>query len=575
MKKACFSSITFLLAALLIVLPALPVWSGGSSARSSNAANAAGWPTVTVGFEGHNYALDEQEGTWPSDIFIALREKLQIDLQFIGYPDSQQLDLAIASGDLPDLIMIEDRTKRLALLTGNLIQPFDEFLGLAPNMAASSPLRIAASRRFNSKNGDGKLYFFNAQAGIEAPGKNLWNGMAIRWDYYKELGYPAVKTEDDFLNVVAAAVARHPTTPDGKKVYGVATFSDGTLWGWWIRGALYGFVNITDNYSLGYSKTEPDKIDRIVNNFTDYDSPVWRDIVYYRKANKMGILDPDSLIMKGDDLQQKASDGQLVAAICQWYGGDLYNIQQGLNPNTLAQYMVLPVEGQYNWTNANNRVGWSHTYSITRNAKNIGAIMKYIDFLNTPEGARFIYCGPEGKNWNIVGGVPKLTAEVIDLEKRRGKEWTLHGSWLWDGTSFVSPATRVSDGGPANLWIDPALFVLNPVEKDFSDHYGVSYPSEAALNLIKQGKAYDRSGQLQEIVTLLPTPPANIKRIDDACLDIMVKAVPRLVLETNDAAFETLKAQVQRDLQNAGIQTSNDWWFAQERDVKNFLATVK
>jgi hypothetical protein len=55
----------------------------------------------------------------------------------------------------------------------------------------------------------------------------------------------------------------------------------------------------------------------------------------------------------------------------------------------------------------------------------------------------------------------------------------------------------------------------------------------------------------------------------------MVRAIPRLVLETNDAAFETLKAQVQRDLQNANIQTSINWWLAAEKEVKDFLATVR
>jgi multiple sugar transport system substrate-binding protein len=346
------------LIALILVLGIGMVFAGGGGQQA--ATGTSGWPKVTVGFQDSDYALREQEGTWPSDIFNALREKMQIDLQFIGYADTQQLDLAIAAGELTDVIMVGSKIYQSALLAGDLIQPMDDYLNFAPNLVASSPLRIAASRKYNSKNGDGKLYFLNPQVGLEAPGKALWNGMTIRWDYYKELGYPEVKTEDDFLNVVAAAVARHPTTPDGKKVYGVGTFSDGSLWGWWIRGALYGFVNITDGYSLGYSKTEPGKVDRVVSNFNDYDSPVWRDIVYYRKANKLGIFDPDSLIMKGTDLNQKSSDGQIVAPNCQWYGGDLYTIQRDLDPNTMAQYLVLPVEGQYNWSTANTRIGWNH-----------------------------------------------------------------------------------------------------------------------------------------------------------------------------------------------------------------------
>jgi ABC-type glycerol-3-phosphate transport system substrate-binding protein len=563
-----------LLAALLLVLPVLPVWSRGRSAQQAPA--ASGWPKVTIGFPGSDYARREAEGTWPTDIFNAFREKLQIDLTFMGWPDSQALDLAIAAGDLPDVVMVADKSYMTSLLAGNFIQPMDDYLHLAPNLVSASPLRIAASRRYYS-NGDGKLYFITPQVGQDGPVKAMWNGMTIRWDYYKELGYPEVRTEDDFLNVVAAAVARHPTTPEGKKVYGVGTFSDGSLWGWWVRGFFYGFMNITDNYSLGYSMTEPGKIDRVVSNFTDYDSPVWRDIVYYRKANKMGIFDPDSLTMKWDDLNQKSSDGQIVAPNSQWLGGDLYNIQRAIDPNSMAQYMVLPVEGQYNFMNSTTNIGWNFYYGITRGAQNVESIMKIFDYLNTPDGARFAYCGPQGGLWDIVNGVPKIKPEAVALQVRGGDEWTVRGAGIWDGFIFISPRTRVSDGGMVNLWNDPELWQssMTPAEKDFNSHYGVSYPAEAALNLIKQGKTWDRSGQLQDLLTLLPPLPQNIQRIDAACLDIMVRAIPRLVLATDDGEFESLKAQVQRDLQNANIQTSINWWMAAEKDVKDFLASVQ
>jgi ABC-type glycerol-3-phosphate transport system substrate-binding protein len=558
-------------ALLLVVLPALPVWSRGSSARGTS--QAPSLPKVTVGFDQN--MLDED--AWPTDIFNAFREKLQIDLEFIKWQDSQALDLAIAAGDLPDVIQVGDKRYMTSLLAGDLIQPIDDYLHLAPNLVSSSPLRLAASRKYYSRNGDGKLYFMMPFVGSEDAGKAMWNGMVIRWDYYKELGYPPVRNEDDFLNVVAAAVARHPTTPEGKKVYGVATFSDGTLWGWWIRAGFYGFHNITDNYSLGYSKTEPGRMDRVVSNFTDYDSPVWRDIVYYRKANKLGIFDPDSLTMKGTDLNQKASDGQIVAPNCTWYGGDLYTIQRAADPNTMAQYMVLPVEGQYNWSGAATNIGWNFYYGISRKSRNVEAVMKMYDYLSTPDGVRFASSGPQGGLWDIIDGRPKIKPEAIAMQLRGGDEWKLHGAALWSGLYFISPNHIASDGGLANLWADPELYAptMTPAERDFNSHYGVSYPAEAALNLINQGKAWDRRNMLQDLLSLMPAPPQNIQRIDAACLDIMVRAIPRLVLATDDAEFESLKAQVQRDFQNANIQTSIDWWMAAEKDVKDFLASVR
>ena len=66
-------------------------------------------------------------------------------------------------------------------------------------------------------NGDGGLYFWTPNLGGEI-GSQMWNGLTIRWDWYKELGYPEVKNEDDFLNVVKQIVDLHPTTENGDKV---------------------------------------------------------------------------------------------------------------------------------------------------------------------------------------------------------------------------------------------------------------------------------------------------------------------------------------------------------------------
>ena len=163
-------------------------------------------------------------------------------------------------------------------------------------------------------NGDGGLYFWTPFIGKEPVGSEEWNGFTIRWDWYKELGYPEVKDEDEFLDVVKQIVDNHPATENGDKVYGVATFSDGSLWGWWAFGCFYGFHNLSDAYSIRIA----DNANEVVNNFTTMDSPVWHAIEYYYKANQMGIFDPDSLTMKGEDLNAKATNGQLVSPLCGW-----------------------------------------------------------------------------------------------------------------------------------------------------------------------------------------------------------------------------------------------------------------
>ena len=44
-------------------------------------------------------------------------------------------------------------------------------------------------------------------------------GYVVRWDYYKELGYPPVNNEEDYLKVLRQMHENHPFTEDGYPTY--------------------------------------------------------------------------------------------------------------------------------------------------------------------------------------------------------------------------------------------------------------------------------------------------------------------------------------------------------------------
>jgi predicted RNA-binding Zn-ribbon protein involved in translation (DUF1610 family) len=50
----------------------------------------------------------------------------------------------------------------------------------------------------------------------------------------------------------------------------------------------------------------------------------------------------------------------------------------------MAQYMILPVEGQYNWAGGYTEMGWNFYHSINKKTKNAETIMKIFDYLSTP-----------------------------------------------------------------------------------------------------------------------------------------------------------------------------------------------
>ena len=55
----------------------------------------------------------------------------------------------------------------------------------------------------------------------------------------------------------------------------------------------------------------------------------------------------------------------------------------------------------------------------------------------------------------------------------------------------------------------------------------------------------------------------------------MIKAIPNLVLAEDQAAFDRIKEETLAELEAADIQTSIDWWSAQEKDIKEYLQTVE
>lgn len=533
-------------------------------------------PSVVWGLVSSGGDYSAENDKWPTDIFKdfqeAVREVAGVNLEFKSYQDNQSFELALAGGDLPDMIQVP-REYCNALLTGNHVLALDDYLSMAPNLTNVSELRVEAMRKYYSKDGDGKMYFWTPYVGTEPYGSNWWNGMTIRWDYYKEAGYPEVRTEDEFLDLLKQIVEKHPETEDGKKVYGTATYSDGTLWGWWIRGCLYGYHNITDAYSMDIRENA----NKIINNFTNTDSPVWRDIRYYYKANQMGLFDPDSLTMKGDDLNAKATNGQLVSTICTWYSGSLTQNERAKDPDSMAEYMVLPLEGQYNWGCQHGDIGWPFYHAVNAKSDNIEEIMKIINYVNTPEGARMGLMGKEGRLWETMDGKPVIKQETIDIKMAGGDEAAVKTNGLWGQTFGVAETTLCSDGYPANLWNDPSIWklTLTPAQKDFSQHYGVEVPSQAALNLIEEGRAYDKSRMDWDLMSLLPSTPQDIARIDSRCLDIMVKAIPRLVLAKDQAEFDQVQKDTLDAFKAAGVQTSIDWWEGQETDIRGFLDSVR
>ena len=230
--------------------------------------------------------------------------------------DENKFNVILASGDLPDIIRVKNDI-RTQLIEGKNIIPMDDLLQTnGQDILEAVPATVKYSR-MNWSNGQNKLYLLPVSAGVPIEGNkdtamfNVERGFFIRWDYYKELGYPEIKNEDDLLSILVEMVKNHSTTDDGQKVYGVSAFND---WGLWDYSrpmeAVYGIVGV-ENFLVGVKCAT----DEIISNATDLEGPFWKTVKFYYNANKLGIFDPDALTMSFTDYTAKFTAGRILYTV--------------------------------------------------------------------------------------------------------------------------------------------------------------------------------------------------------------------------------------------------------------------
>ena len=161
--------------------------------------SAAERPVITIGDNvnrsGSRY--DEERGVWRY-----LADLLGVDIKYV-YMTDEEYAAGLASGDLPDLVATN---KNLSTIMENGVA-----LNVDPYLAEYCPnlLKGEAKHTYDvfkklGNEGDG-FYFFPAKIGYNGVGfdnEMSARGYVVRWDYYKELGYPPINNEDDYLSVL-------------------------------------------------------------------------------------------------------------------------------------------------------------------------------------------------------------------------------------------------------------------------------------------------------------------------------------------------------------------------------------
>lgn len=517
----------------------------------------------------------QDDPNFPFEIFGEIEKQTGVELTYTNYND-EALKVMLAGGDIGDIVCVSQDYIQPFIEGGHII-PLDDYIASGDtNITRYHPQRVDFSKKFFS-NGTGKVYFLPASAEAGGHSMDIWNGYYVRWDYYKELGYPEITDDDSYLNVLSDMQEAHPKTEDGKKTYGLAFFNDWTgLWGWWYAKA---FTKGYYNWGPGGYLYSVDGA-QIVNNYFDPDSPLWMSLEYGFKANQMGLLDPDSFTMKQADVLAKSKEGQYLGSPINWWVSSYYAQEKLKDADTLKGYAAVPVEGTYFVANNGTDIGQTNKLmAITSNCKNPDKAMEVLNYLFGAEGGRLLFSGIEGVHWETVDGVPKLKQETIDAKNAGGDPWSktgIGGGGLSNFFGLGGSDRSDIDQAPMSLWETEDIYEqqMTALTRDICEYYGADYPYQIYENMVKEGKMKDFSNLEQDIPNAMPIAEDDIKRIDAKLDDIMTKAIPRVVLAETKEEFEIQKEAVLAELKAAGAEESQNWWFTAWEEARAYILSL-
>ncbi|MFC8680235.1 ABC transporter substrate-binding protein [Microbacterium ureisolvens] len=521
--------------------------------------------TIDV-FDGLANYMGVQQGWFAKIVEDKFNMKLNIIAPNVAGGGDTLYNTRVAAGDLGDLIITDKGEKLDELVEGGLVQDSANFYGAMENTAKFDK----AVEKLNDGK-DGVYGFPSAVSSLQptepSEGLNPTFGPYVRWDYYKELGYPEIGTLEDLLPVLADMQAAHPTADNGQPTYAFSLFKDwdGNMMVTAKQPAcFYGYDEI------GFVLAKADGSD--YQSILDPESEYMRNLKLYFDANQLGLVDPESTTQNYDTLFSKFQNGQVLFSWWPWLGQSAFNTEANMAAG--KGFQMAPLQDQNIFSYGAEAYGGKQVFAIGSKAEDPERIAAFIDWLYSAEGAYAnssqtgASAGPQGLTWDVNdAGEPELTdfGKQVFLEGGATvpEEWG--GGDYADGVSALNlnavlPIEVDTETGfpySYTFWPTYQASIANPLTDDWSAKMGDATSTMEYLEandqvLVAPGASYAAPADSSEIETLRNQVKEIIKQYSW-----------QMVFAENEAQFESLRDEL--------IETANGLGYEQvlEFDMDN------
>lgn len=283
-------------------------------------------------------SLASSQGLQKSGWFAKIvKDKFNIKLNIIAPNVSggdTVFDTRSASGNLGDLVIVGTGNGRLnKLVKAKLIEDMTPYYSSMKNVKKYDSAVKSIAKQAGKDGVWGVPQGVSSQSPTDpSEGNESAAAPYIRWDIYKEIGYPQIKDLDGLLNVLKQMQDRARQDTGKDDIYAMSLFKDRDGDVMQNAASICSWFGYTNQGSVFISADGKD-----VQPATKEGGIYQQALEFLNKAESMGLVDPDSTTQDWDTMRTKVTNGKTMLSIWSWLGKPRMNSDE--NKARLAKFI--------------------------------------------------------------------------------------------------------------------------------------------------------------------------------------------------------------------------------------------
>ena len=517
-------------------------------------------PVLTIG-DVNDRSSKRVDGENQLGMWRYLEDLLGVEIQYV-YLSAEDYASRITNGNLPDIVSTDNNlsTIRESGVALNLDPYLEEYV---PNfLNGQAGLTYSVFKQLQDE--DEGFYFFPTRIGYNNAGYGVgtsYRGYIVRWDYYRELGYPPIQNEDDYLNVLIQMHENHPYTEDGYPTYLYGTDDLG--------GYETAFRSELDlDYWAAYKYQNNIFTNEIYDGYTDPEHSMWWTAMewlnkLYHAGKADGSFDMDIFSQTKAQYSAKRARGQYLGL--PGINESLYREKSKTDKDTLTGYCFVPTDGINLYTNVYQLLGNGSAYMwfISANSPNKETALKLFNYMCDPDFLREALMGRRGETWDYdADGVPRMTEygqEQLDAFKAgRADSENYYANWgSFNDFPNNWPILRENlthpDGYPLDFVTLTREYgvdtMTNGIALDICEHYETELPLDAFYKAGGLDFRNDCGEAISSSISSMNRAQLQILSEADAILE---DARVDLILSETDEEFDAVRENTIQRLTRMG-----------------------